>query len=561
MTGDIRLFDQETSNNAISLTGSGFSGNIVAVNGWGQNSLTLNGDATLASVNNFNTVNLNSSHLTLQANAATTTPGVTLVANANITTTITGPGGKAGAPNATNLGSIYGTLSLAGAATITPTYQTIIRNGDVYQLASSVTGAGTSQISVVNSGALVRLTANAGAGPLLLEASVLNANQIPGLSNASAAALNNLLAYGGPSGKVEALGMAVEALPTLAGVRVAAEQLGPSVNGASIQLPLAINNLFAGTVFGRSDADIYGVLSAPAPRSFLGSAGPVFKGPAEVEPQDGSWLNVVGSTLSQQTVSSTPGYTSTFGGFIGGYDRLVAPGLRFGAALGYATGSAKTNGQTGQSLNVQTVEGLVYGALVEPTWYVKGAIGFGSLNYTSERTISFTGFHDYATGSRNGQLYTAGLDAGRPFGAAYGVFTPVASLLYTSVNQDAYREKSYAGAGLSVASQQTNSLQSGLGVKGLLPFEVSPSFSSALELRAVWRHEFLDTGESVAAAFAGGGTFEAVGPQPTRNLADIGAALRFASIDQLQKYEVSYNARLGANFAEQIGMFRARYDF
>jgi outer membrane autotransporter protein len=560
-TGDIRIFDQPTSVNEITLTGAGFNGNIVAINGTGSNSLVLDGVTNLASVNNFSSINLNTSRVTVVSNASTLTPGVTLTPNATLATTIAGTGGTAAAPS-TNLGSINGQLTLGGATTIVPTFAAIVRNGDVYQLASAISGD-VSDISVVNQGALVTLTANTGAGGLLLNASVVNANQIPGISKPAAATLNSLLSFAGSSAKVQALGVAVESLPTLAAARTAAEQLSPSVNGASIQMPLAINNLFASQIFNRMDASIYGALQAPGtgPRDFIGSAAPIYKGPFADNQDEGVWLNVVGSNISQQAMSNIAGYESNMAGFIAGLDRAFAPGLRFGGAIGYATGSAKNDGRAGDSLNLQTVEGMVYGSLIQPNWYLKGTIGVASLNYQSARTIAFTGVYDYATASRDGLLYSAGLDAGRPFVTTLGAFIPVASLIYAHVDQDGYQEKSYSGAGLNVASQQTNSLQSGLGMKTVLPFNVTPAMASAVELRAVWRHEFLDTAESLTAAFVGGGSFQAVGPQPTRDLADVGAALRFGFPNRQQNFEVSYNARLGANYTEQVGMFRARYDF
>jgi outer membrane autotransporter protein len=437
-----------------------------------------------------------------------------------------------------------------------------VRNGDVYQMASVIAGD-VSDISVVNRGALVTMTASAGAGGLLLNANVVNAHQIPGITKPAAATLNSLLSYAGPSAKVQALGVAVEQLPTLAGARAAAEQLSPSVNGASIQMPLAINNLFASQIFNRLDASVYGALQAPGagPRDFVGSAAPVYKGPFAENQDEGVWFNVVGSNISQQTVSNVAGYASNLGGFIAGLDRAFAPGLRFGGAIGYATGSAKNSGLAGDSLNLQTVEGMVYGSLIQPNWYLKGTIGVASLDYQSARTIAFPGVYDYASAHRNGFLYSAGIDAGRPFVTAFGAFIPVASLLYAHVDQDGYQEKSYSGAGLNVASQQVNSLQSGLGLKAVFPFSVTPALASALELRTVWRHEFLDTAESLTAAFVGGGSFQAVGPQPTHDLADVGAALRLGFPNQQQSFEVSYNARLGANYTEQVGMLRARYDF
>ncbi len=142
----------------------------------------------------------------------------------------------------------------------------------------------------------------------------------------------------------------------------------------------------------------------------------------------------------------------------------------------------------------------------------------------------------------------------------------MASLLYAGVSQSAYREKSLSGAGLNVASQDTSSLQSGLGLKVAVPFRLGSSFVPELDLRAVWLHEFLDTAESMTASFAYGGVpFHAVGPQPTTNLANLGAALKFTLPNGYQgetvKFEVSYNALIGSSFNEQVSMLRARYDF
>ncbi len=557
-SGDIKIFDQATSVNSITLTGTGFSGNVAAINGTGSNSLTLAGVTNLASVQNFSSLNLNTSNVTV-------TNGVSLVAGANLATTVTGPGGTAAAPNSSNVGSIGGKLTLAGATTITPTYNSIVRNGDVYELASSVAGAGASAITVANSGALVALTANTSTGSLLLDASVVNASQIPGISKAGAATLNNLLSYGGSNANVQAIGTAVEALTSLGAVRNAAEELRPSVNGASIQIPLAFNNLFTTQISSRLDSSFYGALSAPGevgPRDFVGNAGLITKGPAAAKPDDGVWANIAQSNVSQQSVAGVSGYRADFFGFIAGVDHSFSPGTRLGAAVGYAAGNAPDATLKDNSLKVQTVEGLVYGSLVQNQYFVTADAGVSGLNYQSSRSISFASFSDIATASRSGMLYSAQVETGRPVLTSFGSLVPVASLAYAHVDQNAYNEKSFAGAGLNVADQTTNSLQSGLGAKAILPFTLSESFVSAFEARAIWRHEFLNTAQVVTASFAGAGTsFQAVGPSPARDLADLGAALRFAVPGKGQTFEVSYNGRIGARYAEQVGLLRARFDF
>ncbi len=67
----------------------------------------------------------------------------------------------------------------------------------------------------------------------------------------------------------------------------------------------------------------------------------------------------------------------------------------------------------------------------------------------------------------------AALEVGTPFRSAFATFTPVASLTYNRLDQDGYTETSSGGMALAIADQQTNSLQSGLGVKVLAPIAVT----------------------------------------------------------------------------------------
>jgi len=51
------------------------------------------------------------------------------------------------------------------------------------------------------------------------------------------------------------------------------------------------------------------------------------------------------------------------------------------------------------------------------------------------------------------------------------------------------------------------------------------------------------------------------GPQPAHDIGAFGAALHLAVPGQFQNFDLSYNARLGAGYTEQVGMLRARYEF
>ena len=199
LNGNITINDQPASANTITLTGSGFGGNVVALNGTGSNSLTLIGVSNLASIKNF-------SALDLQTSQVRVPNGVSLVPGATLATSIFGNGGTAASPS-TNLGTINGTLSFQGAGTIVSTIAHIVHSGDVFQVASTVTGT---NITVDNSSALVDFGVDTSGGSLLLKGSVLNPAFVPGISNAGAATLNGLLSYYGSNASLQGVGAAVE---------------------------------------------------------------------------------------------------------------------------------------------------------------------------------------------------------------------------------------------------------------------------------------------------------------------------------------------------------------
>jgi uncharacterized protein with beta-barrel porin domain len=564
--GDINIFDTPTSVNTITLTGSGFTGNVNAVNGTGSNSLTLDGVTQIASINNFSSVDLQESNVLVQKNATTTTTGVNLVAGATLATTIYGAGGQSEDTATTNLGSLTfasnsGSLNLAGATTIVPTLSGIARNGDYYVLADSVTGD-TSDITITSNSALVTWTATTYSDPeLLLEAHVANANTIPGISQAGASAVNALLNYGGDNAPTQALGGAVESLTTASAVRSAAEQLRPEVNGASIQVPLAIADQFQSQISNRIETFFYGELPQPgtAPEGLPNKKGGYV--PTPVTPDNGVWFNAIGSNTSQQTVDNVSGYRADTGGFVGGYDHLITDNFRLGGAIGYGTSSISDYELTAHT-SLDSVNGLIYGAFTGTNWYVNAVGQYGGLHYNESRGINFDGFSDTAAAGRSGSLYSGHVDGGYAFLTPFAAFVPIASLTYAHITQGGYSESSQNGAGLTVAQQQTDSLQSGLGGKVIVPLTISPTFGAALEGHAYWLHEFDNTAEDVWATFVGSNAgFQAIGPGPSRDSADVGADLRISLPVVGDTFSVGYNAIVRNQYIEQAAVVRARFDF
>jgi len=556
--GDIVINDQATSVNAITLTGTGFSGDVVAKNGLGSNTLTLLGVTNLASVQNFSALNLNTSNVTV-AN------GVSLVKGSSLTTTVFGPGGTLAAPS-TNLGAIQGTLTLAGATTVTPTFTTIVHNGDTFQLAAAVNGAGAASATTTPTGsALVSTSVSSATGALLLTTAVANPRAIPGLSPAGGATLAGLLSYGGANAKLQTLGVAVEAIPTTAGVAAAGESLRPEVNGAAIQVPVAIAALFQTQVDTRLDSLLYAQLPSVGRSADLGVTRPPVTAPLEA---NAVWASAIEGNIAQGTLGGVAGYTASLSGVVGGYDRLIAPGARIGGAFGYVETHAHDNTVSTDTMGLETYQGLVYAALEQPNFYARGSLAYGGLTYNTTRTIAFPGFADTALGRHGGDLFSGRVEGGVPLELGGSIVVPYGSFTYAKVSQNAYTETSANGAGLAYQAARNESDRLAIGGKGLIPIGVLPGLKTlgdgasaiAIELRAAYAHEFGDVAQTVTAGFVGSGTsFVAAGPNPSRDMVDFGGGLNLATPHVL--FSLTYNAVARATYREQVGLFKARYLF
>jgi uncharacterized protein with beta-barrel porin domain len=563
LKGDIVINDQSSSVNSISLTGSGFSGNIIALNGAGSNSLVLNGVTNLASVNNFSFLDLTRSQVSVTPNTTTVTSGVSLVDGATLGTTIFGHGGTSAAPSA-NLGSLSfvgggaaNTLTLQGATTILPTFAGVIHNGDVYRLASSVAGD-TADITVANTSALVTLTPDTSTGGLQLDAATRSAASIGGMSRSATATLTNLFSYTGNNSAVQGLGGAVESLTSLSAVRQAAEQLKPEVNGASSQVPIDLTTAFQSQISNRLDSLFYGGLAGQQGRSADYSPP---RQPVIVQPTSGGWGNGVGSLTQQQAVDGSAGYKAQGGGVIAGYDRLFNNQFRFGGAIGYAT-SEVNDSVYGRSQSIDLYQGLLYGSVTQSNWYLNGSFGVAGLNYNTTRTVLFSTFSDTAKGTHDGMVYSGRLDSGYAFNTSVGILVPVGSFTYVHIDQNAYQENSMAGAALAIARQETDSARSGIGMKAIFPILVDPNFAFAFEAKGIYEHEFANTRESVTASFVGAdASFLATGPALSRDMADVGAGLRFSRPRDGETFSLSYNAIVRERYVDHIGMLKARIDF
>jgi len=439
-----------------------------------------------------------------------------------------------------------------------------VKTGDTYQFSGSnisiATGAlatpnkadgsadTTKQIDNTNihvlSSALVNW-AFAGNTTNNVVASLANASTISGLSGSGQVALNALM--NSASGSGNGAGSFVQNLVSTDDVRKAGEQLRPEINGANIQAALNVTD----KVFGLVDSHLNDTHLA----QLTGKSG-IATG--EQPNGTGVWMQGFGFRGNQDVRKSVDGYSADAYGFAIGADRLVNSNTRLGGAFSYANSSIDDKGvNNGNRTQIDSYQATLYSSMLLDNWYLNGALGLGKHNYDSKRLVLGADVN----GSHEAWQYTAKVDAGRPVKVGSATFTPVASLTYSRLNQDAYTE-SGVGA-LAIRGSDTNSFRSGLGAKALIPLHEG-YVKTALELRTIWNHEFGNTEQNTTANFIGGGSeFTTSGVSTARDGADLGASLRLSGSDNVMKQSLllSYDAEIKDQYFSQTVLLQARFDF
>ncbi len=613
LTGNIVLSDVTAdSRNGITLLSDGFTGTITATRKTGVNALeaasvllNLGGSGTLrGDVSGVSTLNVGgftlpagddddavalprvgnpnwtiASGKTVQADAAlinkgslmvagtlqapiTIASGATLAGNGTVTGAVTNAGiinagagtlsvtgnvtmqsgsilkATVDANNAAGKLAVTGTLDFASGSSVRPVAASGFRitHGAQYTLASATSMTGTP--TLLGNG-LVSWQSSVANNQLTATATV-NTASVANLSTGATTALNKVVGIGG------ALAERVMSLDSEAAVQKAAEQLKPDVKGSNVVGAMAAGSAVSGVIDGRSS----GVQIASLLRQSRAS------GVSTGEAIDGGglWFQAFGFTGEQQARGGQDGYGVNSGGITVGADQLVdaRDGLRVGAAFSYA--SSTVGSQTG----INSYQGTLYASRELGAYYVSGEVGMGRHEYASNRTV----VGEIAHASYAGTQYGGKVEAGMPLQTEIGALVPIASLSASRLNFDGYTETGATGA-LSVDASQISSLRSGLGAKWLLPL-ADAAAGSALELRAMWSHEFGDARFDTTSKFvAGGSSFKTTGVEQERDSLSTGAAFKWSATagGVRQSLSFGYGAEIKRGYLSHTGYVQGRVDF
>lgn len=511
---------------------------------------TLMGFGTIeGSVFNSGTIDLRNGRLTVEG-------PVHMAAGSVLRTTVFGPGGASADEASDNAGQLVvtetGTVE-AGAVVVPVSKAGVVRSGDWYRIAHNESGEKVfDALPQVQNTALISWQIQENAeNDLVIGATVRQVNEVPGITTRTAGTLNALLTYNGPNEKLLALASLLQGLTNADDLRKAGEQLRPSANNASSQA--------AGSATDR----VFSLIDNRVSQTQLAGVGATGVSTGESDPSRGLWVQGFGFTGTQDQRDGVDGYSADAVGLAIGADTAVGSGdTRLGAAFSYADSSVEDDGvNSGNTTDVKSYQLSLYGSWkLDANWYVNGSLGLGQHQYDTRRVIRIGGGTEVATGSHDGDQYSARVEIGRMMKAGNTTIIPVAGVYYSYLKQDGYTETSTGGAALAIEGVSTDSIRSALGAKA--EFGFGEQKKDTLQLRAMWLHEFGDTTQDTTSTFAAGGaSFTTSGVKQSREAFNAGASFTFAASDNTYKVTLSYDAEIRDQYLGHTAFLQARHEF
>ncbi len=274
------------------------------------------------------------------------------------------------------------------------------------------------------------------------------------------------------------------------------------------------------------------------------------------------WMKPYGASMTQNERTTVPGFNATAYGAVIGKDIQLTNDWLFGG--GFAAGGDKMHGKSilsGQSINSQAYQGLLYGAKTFPN-HVYFA-GQGLLGYeTNDTRRAIPLYASTAKGSYNNWFTNFRAEAGWSTYALSPkfVFTPTVDASYLFINQNGYKE-SGSPMSLLVASNHNSSLVLGAYGNGAyhLP-NIHNETNLTLTGYAGLAGDVLNNQPQVTSIFvASGSTFSTFGVQFNRIVFRGGAGLTLTNPTSPLLIELNYDVQTGNNAYSGIGSATIKY--
>lgn len=524
----------DSSTNLVDVTGQYDYAGATTIKEWrGQTAANITDDITfggnLIIADAKSAINFGTSHVTVSNNFTTTNGAMSFTVNTKDITS-----GNQAASTSSGSGQVTtAALNMSGSEKVHINYVGSLANNGTYTLISDTGTTGTGTYShvdgdgkvtdnsfaidtkidktAVGSDLILRADRTAGgnysADQLYVQKSDTNGH----FSNNAAVALAGISANGSQTDDM------IEVIQKLEldsfgygnskeNLAVQVQKLAPIVNTSFAQTSIGATKLVTDTVGSRL-SDVRGLSSGDAIAD------------------KGVWAKVIGSTASQDKVGQFDGYSLSSGGIVFGIDKELQNNTIIGLAAGYTnTKTEQDDFRDGDSSTTDSYQLSLYSSKTFDKAYIDGSLAYTKHNTDGTRSTAIDRVASYDVDAN--QL-SAKINGGYNFLFEKEVtLTPFASLEYSNIKQDSYKEKGAGAISLSVDDVTVNRGAAGLGVKISKEIKTENKVVYIPEFKLGANKYFGDDDVEVTAQFDQGNKFITKGAEMSDMMYNAGLGLK-----------------------------------
>lgn len=275
------------------------------------------------------------------------------------------------------------------------------------------------------------------------------------------------------------------------------------------------------------------------------------------------WVQAYGASGSQNRRGGIDGFDINGHGLAFGIDtENLSVDTVVGLAFSYGNSNVDSYNANNTNTNIKSYQLTLYGDHdIDESTYISARLAYAwnDIDTTRFNVGGIAGLN--ARGDYDANQFSARAEIGRSYDYDGTIVTPSLMANYVSFSPDSYTETGAGGANLSIAANDVEIFELGVGVDISRDYQQADGSIVTPALHLAYRHDVIgDTAVMNSSFAAGGSTFRAVGFSPAQDTLDIGVSVTYAQANNWQ-LTANYNFEYKSDYEAHSGSVRAAYKF
>ncbi len=308
-----------------------------------------------------------------------------------------------------------------------------------------------------------------------------------------------------------------------------------------------------GAVYGQTLALVTDSWRPLVAGAFAGGPG---SDPGDGRQRTGMWLKGYGLFAHEDDGGAAPGFNATTGGIIVGAQWAVNDEVTVGAAVNYASVSVDFADAEGAE-HIGEFRAAAYARYETGALYIRGLAGVSTSQFDVARMADPQTVAEGRFSGTGGAFFA---EIGRALDMSYVTITPSVRMGYVGARVGGFDETGAQSLDLAVGGASLDTFTSLASLKIEKRFELGEGSSFTAAVTVGWEHQFLDTADTVGAAYAGGPETFITGTDLPRDGTVIGVKLSGKAVGVVN-YFLGYDVKLAGPYTDQTAAAGLRVRF